>query len=156
MSEIANLKDATKRIQEGDAWHGPALRETLADVSAEEASARPIPGSHTIWELVLHIAAWQEVFLQRLLGQATEEPREGDFPAVTAPKEGEWTVALERLEGSHRRLLEYYAVLQNSSLDEKVVGKDYSVAYMIHGIIRHHVYHAGQIGLLKKLIRSRS
>ncbi len=154
MSELENLKEATKRIQEGDAWHGPALRETLSDVNAVEAFARPIPDSHTIWELVLHIAAWQEVFLQRLLGQATEEPREGDFPAVTTSKEEEWTIALERLEGSHRRLLEYYAVLQNSSLEEKVVGKDYSVAFMIHGIIRHHVYHAGQIGLLKKFIRS--
>jgi len=48
MSEITNLIDATKRIQKGDAWHGPALRETLADVTANEASMRPIPGSHTI------------------------------------------------------------------------------------------------------------
>jgi uncharacterized damage-inducible protein DinB len=155
MSEIANLKDAMKRIQEGDAWHGPALRETLSDVSAEEASVRPIPGSHTIWELVLHIAAWQEVFLQRLLGQAADEPREGDFPPVTTSEEEEWKAALEMLERSHRKLLEYYAVLQNSSLEDKVVGKDYSVAFMLHGIIRHHVYHAGQIGLLKKLIRSK-
>jgi uncharacterized damage-inducible protein DinB len=154
MSEIANLREAMKIIQEGDAWHGPALRETLSDVTAEEASVRPVPGSHTIWELVLHIAAWQEVFLQRLLGQAAEEPREGDFPAVTTPREEEWKTALERLDGSHRRLLEYYAVLQNSSLEEKVVGKDFSIAFMLHGIVRHHVYHAGQIGLLKKFIRS--
>lgn len=155
MSEIGNLREAMKRIQEGDAWHGPGLRETLSDVSAKDASVRPIPGSHTIWELVMHIAAWQEVFLQRLMGQPADEPKEGDFPPVTTSGEEEWKAALEMLERSHRKLLEYYAVLQNSSLEENVVGKDYSVAFMIHGIIRHHVYHAGQIGLLKKLIRSR-
>jgi uncharacterized damage-inducible protein DinB len=153
MSEIENLKDAMKRIQEGDAWHGPALRDTLMDVSTQEASARPIPGSHTIWELVLHIAAWQEAFLRRLQGYKTEEPVEGDFPPVSANDDEGWKKAVERLETSHRKLLEYYSVLQNSSLEEKVVGKNFSVAYMLHGIIRHHVYHAGQIGLLKRLLR---
>ena len=155
MSEIENLKDAMKRIQEGDAWHGPAMRDTLIDVNAQEASVRMIPGSHTIWELVLHVAAWQEAFLRRLQGYETEEPGEGDFPPVSANDDQEWKKAVERLESSHRKLLEYYSVLQNSSLEDKVVGKDFSVAYMLHGIIRHHVYHAGQIGLLKKLIREK-
>jgi len=101
----------------------------------------------------LHIGAWQEVFLQRLMGQAVDEPKEGDFPPATVSGEQEWKAAQQMLERSHRKLLEYYATLQNSQLDDKVIGKDYSTAFMLHGIIRHHVYHAGQIGLLKKLIR---
>ena len=56
MSQIANLLDELKRIHNGGAWHGPALREALAGVTAEQATMRPVPGAHSIWELVLHLA----------------------------------------------------------------------------------------------------
>jgi len=35
-------------------------------------------------------------------------------------------------------------------LRETGAGKDYMVLYMLRGLTRHHVYHAGQIALLMK------
>ena len=59
----------------GPMWHGPALAEVLEGVTAERAAARPIPGAHTIWEIVLHIIAWAEIARARLKGRVDRRSR---------------------------------------------------------------------------------
>jgi uncharacterized damage-inducible protein DinB len=149
-SEITNLLDELKKIHEGNAWHGPALREILAGVTAEQAAARPIPNAHTIWELILHITAWENVFFRRLEGESSEAPEEGDFPPVERTDSVAWEQSLAKLESTHERLMKTISSLSDSVLTQKVAGKDYSVGFLLRGIAMHHVYHAGQIALLKR------
>jgi uncharacterized damage-inducible protein DinB len=149
-SEITSILDELKKINEGNAWHGPALREILAGVTAEQAAARPIPNAHTIWELVLHITAWENVFFRRLEGNPIEEPEEGDFPPVDGTDSVAWGQAIAKLESTHERLIKAVSGFSDSDLAKKVAGKDYSVGFMLRGIAMHHVYHAGQIALLKR------
>ena len=106
MSEKQRLLQEMQIIEEGDAWHGPSLKSVLADVTAVEAAAKPLADGHSIWELVLHIAAWEEVFARRLEGQMVKEPDEGDFPSVTDQKS--WNIVVKRLETAHSRLIEKY------------------------------------------------
>lgn len=150
MSEITAIIDELKIIHDGDAWHGPSLKENLSGISAVQAASKPMATAHSIWELVLHIAAWEEVFLRRLEGQPLVEPEEGDFPPVGESGDAAWQQTLQWLDDVHERLLARIAKLTVDRLDEIVVGKDYTVGYLLHGIVRHHVYHSGQIGLLKK------
>jgi heme-degrading monooxygenase HmoA len=146
--EASELADELRRIYGGDAWHGPALTELLEGVTAAQAAARPIPGGHSIWELVLHDTAWTNVDRQRLEGQATEEPAEGDFPAPAKPEAKAWADAQARHRAAHEKLA---AVVEGlTDLDAKVPGRDFSARFQIHIAIRHTVYHSGQIGLLKK------
>jgi uncharacterized damage-inducible protein DinB len=150
MSEIQTIIDELKNIHDGDAWHGPSLKEILSGVTAEQAATKPLANAHSIWELALHISAWEGVFMRRLAGLQLDEPEEGDFPAVTDTGEEAWRRTLNRFDEAHRRLIEAVATLTDERLRETVVGKDYSVEYMLRGLMRHHVYHAGQIALLKK------
>jgi len=53
MRESERIADQLKRAFEGKSWHGPSLLEILKDVTAGQAAARPIPGAHSIWEIVL-------------------------------------------------------------------------------------------------------
>ncbi len=151
MSEVENLLDELKRIQEGDAWHGLALRQILAGVTAEKAAGRPADGSHNIWELVLHISAWEEVFCDRLDGHQKNEPAEGDFPPMHQASEEAWKQVQADLEKAHERIIRAVSALTDADLNKTVVGKDHTIGFMLHGLVRHHVYHAGQIGLLKRL-----
>ena len=48
------LADQISRAFRGESWHGPSVLEVLAGVSAEDATAHPIAGAHSIWEIVLH------------------------------------------------------------------------------------------------------
>ena len=48
MTTIERLVDQLKRSAEGDAWHGPSVREALDGVTAADAFAHPIAGAHSI------------------------------------------------------------------------------------------------------------
>jgi uncharacterized damage-inducible protein DinB len=150
MPKIQAIIDDLKNIHDGDAWHGPSLKEILSGVTAEQAAARPIANAHSVWELILHIAAWEDVFRRRLIGQLINEPEEGDFPPITDASEEAWLRTLAWFDDTHRKLIETIAGLTDERLGEIVPGKDYTVEYLLRGIARHHVYHAGQIALLKK------
>jgi uncharacterized damage-inducible protein DinB len=139
-----------KNIHDGDAWHGPSLKEILSGVTAEQAAAKPLANGHSIWELVLHIAVWEGVVISRLAGAPMNEPEEGDFPIVTDTSEEAWRRTLGRFDETHRRLIEAISTFTDDRLREIASGKHYTVEYMLRGVLRHHVYHAGQIALLKK------
>ncbi len=54
-SETARIADQLRRAFRGEAWHGPSLLDLLAEITPEQARARPLRSAHSIWELVLHI-----------------------------------------------------------------------------------------------------
>jgi uncharacterized damage-inducible protein DinB len=151
--EAVAIGQELRLVVDGGAWHGPALFELLADVSPTTAAARPAPGAHSIWELVLHIAGWTEVVLRRLDGVAAEEPPAGDFPKSPAPSEGEWDAARKGLRAALEQLTARLAALREEDLEATAPGRDYDARFMLRGLVNHVVYHSGQIGLLKKLSR---
>ena len=151
MSEIQRIEDQLRRAFEGHAWHGPAVRELLADVTAAKAAGRPLPSAHNIWEIVLHMATWERVVRQRLQGEAVADlPTEEDWPPVRDSSEADWRRAIDDLERANHDLRDTIARASEARLAEMVPGKDHSVYVMLHGIIQHDLYHAGQVAVLKK------
>jgi uncharacterized damage-inducible protein DinB len=150
MSETARIADQLKRAFAGDAWHGPALMEILADVDAPAAAARPISLAHTIWELTLHITAWDGAILRRLAGQAASPSDAENFPKIRDTSESAWRTALENLQRQHQELLRVISDMPDRRLSEQVPGKDYDFYFLLHGTVQHALYHAGQIVMLKR------
>ena len=151
MSRARHLGSSLERTVTGPMWHGSALAEVLEGVTAERAAARPIPGAHTIWEIVLHIIAWAEIARARLRGESTGDPTpEQDWPPVTATDAAAWQRTLERLGACHRELAADVRGLDEARLDQKIADLDYSADVLLHGIVEHGTYHGGQIALLKK------
>src|ERR1700746_3049479 len=107
MSEVTRIAQLYSSVYEGDnkgeAWHGPALKPLLKDVSAEHASRAPSVGKHSILQLVLHIAYWEEIELRRFLGETVTAPLNTpeDWPSNRKVTDAEWQAALSRLEASH-------------------------------------------------------
>jgi uncharacterized damage-inducible protein DinB len=138
MNEISRIQDQLKRAFEGEAWHGPSVKEVLAGVTAEMADARPIPKAHTIRELVLHIRAWQNGVRRRREGEKVDLTPEEDWPVSQAT----WEQELEALENDYNRL---------QASVSKLTDEDLQNHYMqLHGVIQHNLFHAGQIVILKK------
>ena len=146
----AELARELETLAEGNNWHGPTLRELLDGVSAEAAASRPLPGAHTIWELVLHVTAWTDVFRRRLQGTAVEEPEAGDFPAPGSPTARAWEQATRALFESHAALVACVSRLSDADLAAGVPGRPFDKQFQVRAAIRHTVYHSGQIGLLRK------
>jgi uncharacterized damage-inducible protein DinB len=155
MPETARIADQLRRAFSGDAWHGDSLLEILEGVAAAQAAARPMKHAHTIWELVLHITAWDSAVRRRLAGESVDLSDEQNFPSVMDPSEGAWRRAVENAKRVHAELVEAVAAFPDQRLSEKVPGKAgepdwYDYYYMLHGVLQHELYHAGQIALLKR------
>ena len=153
MTEVERIVDQMQRAFEGRAWCGSSLREVLADITAEEAAAKPLPRSLSIWQMVLHLAAWKGAVRQRICGERVVLPVEGDFPPVPQATEDAWKAALDLLERRHRELQETVAALPDSRLDEAVAEGMASVYVTLHGSLQHDLYHGSQMALLKKAQR---
>ena len=154
MTETHRINSQLKRAYQGQAWHGPSLRELLDGLTAEQAAAKPFPNVHSIWELVNHIIAWEQIAKGRLEGNALAEiAEEVNFPPVAAVSEEAWQTTLRSLEASNQSLRDSIRKIDDAKLDEIVEGASYPVYALLHGVIQHDLYHAGQISLLKKALQ---
>ena len=130
------------------------MLEILKGVTAERAAARPIKNAHSIWELVLHIAAWDGAVRRRMGGVAVKLTDAENFPAVKDPSEAAWGKALVEVRRAHEELIAAVEGFPEKSLWKPVPGKKgahYNFYYMLQGAVQHELYHAGQIALLKKM-----
>lgn len=156
MSETARISDQFRRAFEGEAWHGPSVLALLKDVTAAQASARPIPGAHTIWELTQHIRAWEGACLRRLNGDPAQLPDSEDWSDVNDHSEAAWETTKQRLIETHQQLLQAIDSLDDSRLDQPIINdpqiNSSSVYVTLHGGVQHDLYHAGQIAILKKAL----
>lgn len=151
MSETQRIVDQLQRAFDGPAWHGPCLREILKDVTAEQAALKSLPGVHSIWEILLHLSVWEDVVRRRLEGEVIVEwPPEKDWPVVHDSRENAWRQFRREMTRRHRALCKSISQLEERQLGATVPGMDYSVYVMLHGVVQHDLYHAGQIALLKR------
>jgi uncharacterized damage-inducible protein DinB len=149
-SEAAGIADQIRRAFYGSAWHGPAVLELVDDVDAKTAAAKPLRDVHSIWELLLHIEAWDRAGLVRLSGKKCQLKGEKNFPPVATPTDKAWRETVNHVKGTHDELVKTVGALPESRLRDQVPGKKYDFYHMLHGIAQHELYHAGQIAILKK------
>jgi uncharacterized damage-inducible protein DinB len=143
---LTNLDEAYEK----KAWHGPNLRGSLRGITAAEALKRPGKGRHSIWELALHAAYWKYDVRRRLTGI----PRgsfalkgRNWFPSPARADEPEWRDVLRLLDAEHRALRDAIAAITDDDLHNP------KKLRVIRGAAAHDVYHAGQIGLVMRMIR---
>jgi uncharacterized damage-inducible protein DinB len=156
MKEAARIADQFKRAFDGEAWHGPSVLSLLEGVTAEQAAAHPISGAHSIWELTLHIAAWENACKRRLQGDRAQLSDDEDWPRVEDTSEDAWRSAKHELRVGHQELLDAIAALDESRLDIPIIEDPttaFSTVYVtLHGGVQHDLYHAGQIAILRKAL----
>ncbi|MDP9160749.1 MAG: DinB family protein [Acidobacteriota bacterium] len=149
MSDSALIVDQLNRAFDGDAWHGPSVLELLDNLGAKTAASHPVAKAHSIWELVLHIEAWELAALRRLAGDVVELKDEEDFPPIEDSSDTAWKATLIKFKRTHDQLLTTITAMSRPHLTRQVPGKDYDFEFMFHGLAQHALYHAGQIAILK-------
>ena len=148
---MSNLNEIIKNLKstfEGDAWHGPSLQEILKDITAEQ-SLRKIGNSHNIAELVHHIYAWRFYVIQHLENKKDYEvPDDFNFIKIETINDNHWETLKTQLTESQSIILKNLDTADDIFLDEIVEGREFNYAKLLHGLIHHDVYHAGQIRML--------
>jgi DinB superfamily len=156
MSETDWLLDVIDRAYRRRSWHGTNLRGSLRGLTTAEASWRPTPARHNIWEIVVHAAYWKYAVWRRL----TRQPK-GSFPLKGSnwfrrsdPTNANlWREDVVLLDRMHRRLREGIGKLSENDLHRLAPGGSVTTFELVAGIAAHDLYHAGQIQLLKRLHR---
>jgi len=153
MIETERIADQLERGFEGDAWHGDPLMKILDGVSSVQAAAHPVSGAHSIWEIVNHLRAWLSAIVTRLSGKPAELSGAGDWPPVTDTSKSAWQNCLRDFRERQAALLQAVRAFPESNLDQNAPNRDHSYYVMLHGVVQHDLYHAGQIAILKKAAR---
>ena len=102
--------DSLRKTHSGDPWYGPSTESLIAGLSASSAASHPIEGGHSIWEVLLHMIAWQNEVARRLGGSEPALPEEGDWEAITDSSDAAWEQAKAMLSSSTSRLVETTSV----------------------------------------------
>ena len=154
METTRHIKKELERIMTGQPWYGSPIRDVLNGIDAKSAAARPIANAHTIWEILLHMTAWK-IWVRRALDGETKEltPAE-DWAKPGETSEPAWSAAVETFMKENQALITRIGSFPEERIAEKVAGKEFPYWFLLHGVIQHDLYHAGQIGLLKKALSS--
>jgi hypothetical protein len=156
--EVARLANQIRRAANGhlhgQPWSGPSASDVFVGVSIAMAKAHPIPGAHSIWELVRHMTVWADVAARRIAGEIVEPTPEQDWPAVTGDEHPvDWEHDRMMFHVAHDDLADAVEALDDAALDTQVLSGDNHTIYITaHGVAQHVLYHTGQIAILKRAL----
>ena len=149
MNEVKFLRDQLETTFKGDSWHGPNLVRTLSGIDYEQAMKRPLGERHNIWEITYHMIFWMEEVRKSVRDHKNLNPdKKNDWPESGATEE-EWEQSVNRLEAAVNMTLDELSNWTDEDLEETVPGAKFTFRQMLHGVIHHNLYHAGQINILK-------
>jgi uncharacterized damage-inducible protein DinB len=154
LSEVKRIARQLQASLTGPAWHGPSLLEILEGVTEDEARRHPVAAAHSMAEIVPHITAWMSAADRRLAGAPIELEGDADWPPVT--NAFDWSAAMQDLRAAAGALGARIRSLTDDELTTirvRGAGQEYSAYVLLHGVVQHNLYHAGQLAMLKKAIR---
>ena len=160
------MKNKTKEIIkslseifEGEPWYGDSVMRKLENVPYIIGYKTCNPESHSAAQIVGHLIAWKTFAAEKLKsnnGFSIEIDTEKDWPDIEVNTQKEWEALKGKLVAAQSEIYKCLNEKKDDSyLKEKVNGKDYDFAYLLKGIIRHDIYHIGQIGLIESQLKNK-
>lgn len=138
------------------AWHGPNLHSSLKGVTAKAALIRPAEERHNIYEITAHAAYWVYRVIKRIRKDSIMKfPIKGTnwYESPDILTEAEWRKLKNLLNTFHDELYNLIKELNKKEFSGKPEKEKRIIRRLVVGIVMHDVYHAGQIQLIKKLIK---
>jgi len=149
MNRCAEIAEAYHAVTVKGAWYGPTVAELLERITPEQAATEPVPGAHTIAELLQHLLLWNE----RIRKTDENHPMpKWEAEAEWAEPAIRWNELLVQWKLS-RDLLE--ARMRNfpvSDLAKQTPGRTYPLEFMLNGIVQHTIWHSGQIAMVLSML----
>ncbi|RAJ80205.1 hypothetical protein CLV59_105313 [Chitinophaga dinghuensis] len=154
MTVAVQIAKHFRDVHFGGNWTSVNLKDTLADISWEEANIR-LNDLNTIAVLVFHMNYYVRPILKVLQGDplVASDKQSFDVPAITT--EEAWKTLVSKMLTEAEELAVHIAALDESKLDKDFDNPKYGNYYRnLSGLIEHTHYHLGQITILKKMIRA--
>lgn len=155
-TELSQYIRRLESSYDGRPWYGESLLQKLEQIGPKEAFAVPVPGVHSVAQIVAHILVWRRILTERLKGNSNfkvEMNSTQDWPSVTELREKGWEILKSELAENQRELVSLLSNETDALLD-RIFEDDYKFRFLIEGIFEHDLYHLGQIGLAISLYKN--
>jgi len=142
-------------VHEGDNWTESNIKNTLSDITVEEAMSVTAGSINTIASLLHHLTYWNRVIITRINGFEVTIPETNGFEMTALQTEDDWqNLKADNIRSAHE-LAEAILGFDEALLQDPIL-PGYSSAYKnLQGSSEHIHYHLGQIIILKNLVRSK-
>lgn len=152
MNLPAQLAKHFREVHFGGNWTSVNLKDTLAGVSWQEATAK-IPSFNTIAALVFHINYYVAAIREVLEGRPLNASDKFSFDLSPIHSQQDWEALLTKVWTDAEAFAGLVEQLPESKLREPFAGEKYGNFHRnLLGVIEHTHYHLGQIVLLKKML----
>lgn len=156
MSLSLQIAKHFRDVHFGNNWTTVNLRDTLADVSWEEATTQ-VADLNSIALLVFHVNYFVSAVLKVLQGAPLDANDKFSFDVPAINSAMEWEALVTKALNEASLFADEIEKLGETMFFEDFIDPKYGNYYRnIHGIIEHTHYHLGQISLIKKLVRQSS
>ena len=152
--EVEYIVTTLHSVLQDEPWYGEPVMKILQAVDPSIIYKKPNENSHSLIELLYHMNTWAEFTLKRLV-----KDEEKDLEAFEKldwreidPNEHTWEKGMAQFKVTHDLIIELLESKDDKFLSEKVDGREYNFRFLLHGLIQHDIYHAGQIAYVKKLL----
>jgi uncharacterized damage-inducible protein DinB len=153
MRQTQRIADSYRAATVKAAWYGPSLAELLAQISPELATTRPVPGCHSISELLQHLLLWNER-IRNTSESKSLPPWEPEKDWAEPPIR--WKELVSRWSQSRELLEEKIRSFPIEDSAKQVPGRNYPYETLFQGVVEHTIYHSGQIAMVLSMLQSRS
>ena len=152
MNKCEEIADLFRKVTIAGAWYGPSVAELLARITPEQAITKPKGGTHSVAELLQHLLLWNERI--RKTNESCPMPKweaEKEWAEAAIP----WSELVGRWSKSRDLLEERISNFPVEDLEKQTPGRTYPYEFMLHGIVQHTIWHAGQIAMVHSMVKEK-
>lgn len=142
-------------LLQGDPWFGAAVYDMLNDFPQAIAYRKAAENAHSPIDILYHMITWTEFTVRRLEQRTDGEPgysEKIDWRPID-PKVHTWKKGVAELKKLNKQITGFLKKKDDAFLEEPVKYRTYTFNYLLNGLADHHIYHIGQIALLKNIIK---
>jgi len=154
---INYLANKLSQSFDGDPWYGESVIKIIDGIDNQVVNEHPDGLGNSIARLIKHMINWRRYVIEKLKGNEDfdiEINGTFDWPEVRIKSISEWEALIKDLKNSQIKILNLLDKMDDESLRKIVPRTKYNFLFLIEGIIRHDVYHLGQISMLHKMFSS--
>ncbi|MBI3259442.1 MAG: DinB family protein [Ignavibacteriae bacterium] len=152
MTEAERIAKSFEDLFNGNPGIFVTLVGTLENITHTQASARPYPKLHSIWEIVNHLIGWRLNVLERVQGNVVKAPENNYFASIEDTSLSAWNETLAQLKDSQLLWADFLKTFNEQDFEKVNDRSNLNYYEHIQGIIQHDAYHLGQIVILAKSV----
>jgi uncharacterized damage-inducible protein DinB len=153
--ELTKYCDHWRAGLSGEPWIDETFTKKLQSIDDKNAFRQPIPGVHSIAQIISHLVEWQlSIFNIWKGGQRTVTMESGLnwLDDQTLQTRG-WPALQRRFDETQEQMMQFLSTNDDDFL-QNIDVEGHTNKFYLEGLIDHNMYHLGQIGLILRLLKS--